>query len=127
MSATPVIISGICLALGLLLRLWKRRLPVLSSKWYLIGAALALPLALTFFALGLDDNADYLRLKHGMWHVMISLTGFFVVRAFNPDVVVAERREFMLGCEDRKRREAFFVKLSRGSTAPENGGPEGVV
>ncbi|KAL8269674.1 hypothetical protein Esti_006429 [Eimeria stiedai] len=65
LSLLPVGGSALCLGVGLGMRAWHSRLPVVTNKGYLLGAGFSLPIAFAFFLLGLDDNSDYLRLKHG--------------------------------------------------------------
>jgi hypothetical protein len=43
-----------------------------------IGFILAV-VAFYFFKQGLDEDNDYLRLNHGMWHLLIGLSSYFVV------------------------------------------------
>lgn len=112
LNCTPVVGSSLCLIVGLSLRLWKRELPKITNRWYLVAASFSFPVAILFFVFGLNTNEDYLRLKHGMWHVMISVTAFCTVRAFNPKEVVVKRRLFMFGFADSKDQELLPLELS---------------
>ncbi|KAL8454446.1 hypothetical protein Emed_000167 [Eimeria media] len=115
---SPIAGSALCLVVGLGMRAWHSNPPIITSKGYLLGAGFSLPVAFAFFLLGLDDNSDYLRLKHGMWHAMVSLTGFCIVRAFNPRVVVAQRRALMLGPPTRKHQGLFGDLLGKNPGSP---------
>ncbi len=42
------------------------------------GAISFFPVAAFFFYLGLDENNDYLRFYHGMWHFTVSLWGYYL-------------------------------------------------
>ena len=37
-------------------------------------------ISLIFFYKGLDDLNDYLRIWHGLWHVFIGLTSFYLIQ-----------------------------------------------
>jgi hypothetical protein len=47
----------------------------------ILYATILFTFALFFFALGLDDDNDYLRIKHGMWHAFIGAAFYFFFRS----------------------------------------------
>jgi predicted membrane channel-forming protein YqfA (hemolysin III family) len=49
----------------------------LSSKPFYIGLAF-MAIALFFFVRGLDDDNDYLRFNHGLWHLFVGISFYFL-------------------------------------------------
>jgi len=49
-----------------------------SSKRIMIGCGLT-AIALVFFVFGLDEDHDWLRLNHGLWHLFIGLASYYLV------------------------------------------------
>merc|ERR1712216_99087 len=64
-------------------------IPVVSSwnrtpeyNFFNFGVGIGLlSIALVFFALGLDDDKDYLRAKHAGWHFFVSAASFWLWRS----------------------------------------------
>ncbi|PFH35099.1 hypothetical protein BESB_059860 [Besnoitia besnoiti] len=52
-------------------------------------------LAVIFFFLGMDDENDYLRIKHGFWHIFIGLFVYYWTGACNPPHVVQARKRLL--------------------------------
>eukprot|EP00698_Gefionella_okellyi_P006237 TRINITY_DN15631_c0_g1_i1.p1 TRINITY_DN15631_c0_g1~~TRINITY_DN15631_c0_g1_i1.p1 ORF type:complete len:239 (-),score=16.80 TRINITY_DN15631_c0_g1_i1:235-951(-) len=52
-----------------------RRKPEYDWKWFVRGVVI-LSVAFVFFARGLDEDSDYLRLNHGLWH-LLGIFAFF--------------------------------------------------
>ncbi|CBZ54195.1 conserved hypothetical protein [Neospora caninum Liverpool] len=52
-------------------------------------------LAAVFFFFGMDDANDYLRIKHGLWHIFIGAFVYFWTDACNPPHVVQTRQRLL--------------------------------
>jgi predicted membrane channel-forming protein YqfA (hemolysin III family) len=53
-----------------------KRIPSFNHNvWY--GLTLG-TIALVFFVRGLDEDNDYLRINHGLWHFFVGLAIYFV-------------------------------------------------
>jgi predicted membrane channel-forming protein YqfA (hemolysin III family) len=55
------------------------------NLYYLSRGALILTSAVVFFVRGLDDNNDYLRINHGMWHCLVSISSFYLWQSVDKD------------------------------------------
>jgi hypothetical protein len=67
-----------------------RRRPQYDVKNALLGFGL-LGAALPFFVAGLDDDNDPFRIFHGMWHLLIGISSFFLWRIVkNPGAVALQ-------------------------------------
>jgi hypothetical protein len=60
--------------------LWLRRWPALNKTYFRL-AVLSFVVAISSFAIGLDDRRDYLRASHGMWHMSVGAFMFFLFEA----------------------------------------------
>lgn len=54
----------------------RQRKPNLNYKMFVKGTSI-MCIAFFFFKLGLDDNNDYLRIYHGMWHLTVGFASFY--------------------------------------------------
>jgi len=52
-----------------------RRSPAFNWRSFLVGSGI-LALAIIFFARGLDEVNDYLRVNHALWHVCVGLSAY---------------------------------------------------
>jgi hypothetical protein len=52
-----------------------RRSPAFNWRSFLVGSMI-LALAIIFFARGLDEVNDYLRVNHALWHVCVGLSAY---------------------------------------------------
>lgn len=68
MTVLPIVAWTLALVVSYVVR---GRRPRFNRKIY-IGLGL-LTVAFAFFARGLDEDNDYLRLNHGLWHLFSSL------------------------------------------------------
>ena len=48
------------------------------NKYYLKRGVLLLVAGVVCFVRGLDDETDYLRVWHGLWHCFVGLASFFL-------------------------------------------------
>ncbi|KAN0011855.1 hypothetical protein ACTFIU_007426 [Dictyostelium citrinum] len=56
----------------------RRKIPDwIKTKFFLYGFGF-FGVAAFFFARGLDDNNDYLRINHGIWHFFIGISFYFI-------------------------------------------------
>ena len=72
-TVVPIIVFFILLGLSLVLRgKGKYNYYALKRGWILLS------IACVFFYFGLDDDNDYLRIFHGMWHTFGNLASFYL-------------------------------------------------
>ncbi len=50
------------------------------NKKTMLHAGMFMCISLIFFYIGLDDLNDYLRIWHGLWHVFIGMTSFYLIQ-----------------------------------------------
>ncbi|EGG20269.1 hypothetical protein DFA_07392 [Cavenderia fasciculata] len=66
--------------------LYRRRVPEwIKNRYFLYGLG-CLVVAGFFFARGLDDDTDYLRWNHGVWHFFIGIAFFFIFQSRDKSV-----------------------------------------
>eukprot|EP01128_Nolandella_sp_AFSM9_P012856 TRINITY_DN9696_c0_g1_i1.p1 TRINITY_DN9696_c0_g1~~TRINITY_DN9696_c0_g1_i1.p1 ORF type:complete len:209 (+),score=25.68 TRINITY_DN9696_c0_g1_i1:42-668(+) len=73
----PIVAAVLVMVIKLSL---ERRAPVVNTR-RITWAGLFGVIALYFFAVGLDDKNDWLRLNHGMWHTFAGLSLFFALQS----------------------------------------------
>jgi len=71
----------------------KRKRPEICWKNFRVAAATFL-LAIITFVVGLQDDYDYLRIFHGLWHFFVSIFGYTIIASLNPQHMVASRKLF---------------------------------
>jgi hypothetical protein len=54
------------------------------DKKYLIYGIISLFIAFYFFYLGLDDMNDWIRIKHGFWHIFSAISFYFLSFSIHP-------------------------------------------
>ena len=57
------------------------------NSYYIIRGACLLLVAIYFFTKGLDENSDYLRINHGMWHCFVGMSSFFLWQCIDKDKI----------------------------------------
>jgi predicted membrane channel-forming protein YqfA (hemolysin III family) len=72
MTAVPTALWFIALVASYVIR---RRIPRFNRNFYIAFGILII--AMVFFVRGLDEDNDYLRLNHGLWHMSASLSAYF--------------------------------------------------
>mmetsp|Transcript_29042 Transcript_29042/g.69302 ORF Transcript_29042/g.69302 Transcript_29042/m.69302 type:complete len:245 (+) Transcript_29042:39-773(+) len=77
-----------------------RRRPDFNYRTFVTGLGI-LSLAFVFFAHGLDDNNDYLRFSHALWHVFVGVSAFYLWASVPRHAVLLSRQEK----EKEKERE----------------------
>ncbi|GAM23954.1 hypothetical protein SAMD00019534_071290, partial [Acytostelium subglobosum LB1] len=61
--------------------IYKRRVPEwLKTRHFMYGVGTLL-VAAFFFARGLDDENDYLRINHGIWHLLVGFAFWFIFQS----------------------------------------------
>eukprot|EP01133_Synstelium_polycarpum_P008409 gene8409-9890_t len=60
---------------------YKRKVPEWIKNRYFFYGAICFVIAGFFFARGLDDDNDYLRLNHGIWHLFIGFAFYFIFQS----------------------------------------------
>lgn len=85
----PIVISLVGTTLFFI---FKRRWPQINTKWGAISGISAIA-SLIFFTLGLNDENDFLRFYHGMWHLSASTFMYSVLRCAHPEPLVEIRLE----------------------------------
>ena len=75
-----IIPIALALAILIILMLLRLKLPKLERGKSLLAIGCLL-IAFVFFALGLDEGRDYLRVNHGMWHLFSVVSGYYFLRA----------------------------------------------
>lgn len=83
MTVAPVVISSLVAVAAV----WWHRRPsqplfaVRLGHWEYRSYLGLVAVALIFFALGLDEEKDYMRIYHGLWHFLAGLGGYLLSRA----------------------------------------------
>ena len=67
-----------------ILKLTFGRRPRFNSYFLKRGGGMLL-IAIFFFIRGLDENQDYLRINHGMWHCLAGTSSFFIWQSIDKD------------------------------------------
>ncbi|EPR62228.1 putative transmembrane protein [Toxoplasma gondii RUB] len=87
----PIIFFGV----GFLVLLAVSRVRPRLQRRSCLYSGVTFILAMVFFFFGMDDANDYLRIKHGFWHIFIGAFVYFWTDACNPPHVVQTRRRLL--------------------------------
>jgi hypothetical protein len=74
----------ILIFLGIFIFRVAQRRPRLNAVMFRRGMGL-LGIAICLFVLGLDDERDYLRIMHGLWHTIGSFSMFYLMQSIDKD------------------------------------------
>jgi Protein of unknown function (DUF3522) len=76
------------------------------NGYYIKRGACMLFIAIFFFSKGLDENTDYLRINHGMWHCFVGISSFFLWQSIDKDRVISSE---IIKYPNQPRFEIRFV------------------